>query len=308
MPITTPAGFHEGELAVQRRAGVAAQAARLAGMLAAAELRGGFARFLADRTFAALTARDDDGRLWISPLTGAPGFLDAIGPVTLMVHAAPLSGDPLHHLPPGQPVGMVVIEFATRRRVRLNGRLAGADPNVLTVEVEQAYGNCPQYIQQRALYLAEESANAPATRAVGLTAADRAVISRADTFFIGTSHPTRGADASHRGGPAGFLRLDDDRLWWPDYAGNNMFNTLGNLRVDAAAALLVPDFATGETVQLSGTADVDWTTPGSPGDDDATGRLVRFTAEQVVSAHLLPLRANAVQPYHSNPELTERRP
>ena len=59
-----PAGFHAGELTVQRRAGVEAEAARLAPMLAPAELRGGLATFLADRTFAVLAARDLAGRLW----------------------------------------------------------------------------------------------------------------------------------------------------------------------------------------------------------------------------------------------------
>ena len=119
-----PVGFHEGELAVQRHAGVAGQAARLVGMLAPGELRGGFARFLAERTFAALTARDVHGRLWVSPLAGPPGFLEATGPTTLRVHTVPHAGDPLRELPTGQPIGMVVVEFATRRRVRVNGSLS----------------------------------------------------------------------------------------------------------------------------------------------------------------------------------------
>lgn len=84
-----------------------------------------------------------------------------------------------------------------------------------------------------------------------------------------------------------------------------MFNTLGNLTIDQSAALLVPDFATGATIQLSGTAELGWT---APGDDDATGRLVRFTTEQVVSAHLLPLRTDTVPPYDLNPDLTEPAP
>src|SRR5690349_3574364 len=85
----TSVGFHEGERAVQRRAGVAAQASRLAGMIGPAQLRGGFARFLAERTFAVLSARDAQGRLWVSPLIGPPGFLEAAGPTTLAIHAVP---------------------------------------------------------------------------------------------------------------------------------------------------------------------------------------------------------------------------
>jgi hypothetical protein len=298
-------GFHEGEMATQRRAGVQREASRLEGMLGSGELRGGFGRFLADRTFAAITARDARGRLWVSPLTGPAGFLEASGPTTLVVHTTPVAGDPLHQLPPGQPVGLVVIEFGTRRRVRINGTLSAIAGEGLRVEVEQAYGNCPQYIQQRVLKTTGAPASTVAVRrGLPLTADDGALIRSADTFFIGTTHPTRGNDASHRGGPAGFLRVDGSQLWWPDYSGNNMFNTLGNLAVDPTAALLVPDFATGITVQMSGTAATEWTATGVPGDDDSTGRRVRFDVEDLVVGRLLPLHAVDVVPYGLNPPLT----
>ena len=75
-------GFHAGELAVQQRAGTRALAARLSPMLEPAELRGGIVAFLADRTFAVITARDAGGRLWTSPLSGPPGFLEAATPAT----------------------------------------------------------------------------------------------------------------------------------------------------------------------------------------------------------------------------------
>ena len=144
-------GFHPGELAVQRRAGVSTAAERLTPMLEPAELRGGIVAFLADRTLAVITARDGDGRLWTSPLSGPPGFLHVASPDTLVIRASLPEGDPLHGLPAGQQAGLVVVEFATRRRVRVNGTLTGADDATLVMEVEQAYGNCPQYIHQRLL-------------------------------------------------------------------------------------------------------------------------------------------------------------
>src|SRR5262245_65291720 len=117
-------GFHEGELAVQTRAGVRAQAARLGGaMLAVPDLNGGISGFLAERDFAVLTARDADGRLWISPLVSSAGFLEARDR-GLTIHAAP--GDALHSLAEGQAIGLLAIEFATRRRVRVNGTLTYA--------------------------------------------------------------------------------------------------------------------------------------------------------------------------------------
>ncbi|WP_331760087.1 pyridoxamine 5'-phosphate oxidase family protein (plasmid) [Streptomyces sp. NBC_01471] len=303
----TTAGFHEGELAVQQRAGMAQEAARLTGMLARAQLRGGVTRFLADRTFAAITARDTDGTLWTSPLAGPPGFLHVVSPTALEVRTLPAEGDPLHHLPVHQPVGLIVVEFATRRRLRINGTLPHAGNDGLQVEVDQAYGNCPQYIQNRHLHpvpapLGEE----PVRHGSTLAQDDIDLIRRSDTFLIGTTHPTRGNDASHRGGPAGFVRVEDGRLWWPDYWGNNMFNTLGNLQADPTAALLFCDFATGRTLHLSGRADLEWTRPGIAGDDDRTGRRVHFTPEHLVAGRLLPLQGDSVTAAPDNPPLTDQ--
>ena len=274
-----------------------AEAARLSGMLAPARLGGGLNRFLADRTFAVLTGRDRDGRLWISPLAGRPGFLAPASATTLTIHAAPAPGDPLHALPAEQPVGLLVIDFAGRRRVRINGNLTGADSGTLHVEAAQASATArgtssgaTSNRPRRGEPVTGEKDSA-VRRGTGLTAADTALIGAADTFFIGTAHATGGADASHRGGSPGFVRVDDGHLWWPDYAGNNMFNTLGNLAADPAAALLFAGFGTGQTLHLSGTAALDWTIPSIPGDDDGTGRRVRFTPEAVVAGRLLPVRA-----------------
>ena len=300
-------GFHPGELAVQRKAGVGNEADRLSPMLEPAELRGGIVAFLADRTLAAITARDAAGRLWTSPLSGAPGFLEAVSPTTLVIHASFPEGDPLHGLPAGQQTGLVVVELAARRRVRVNGTLTVADDRTLVVEVEQAYGNCPQYIHQR--LLTGDTGSEPSTGDVRhgarLSAADAELIRAADTFFLGTANPERGADTSHKGGTPGFVRVEGDQLWWPDYPGNNLFNSFGNLAVDPAAALLFVNFDTGETLQLSGTAEVDWTLAGRPGDDGHTGRRAVFTLQRLVAGHLLPSRQVADNPYPRNLPLTD---
>ena len=149
----------------------------------------------------------------------------------------------------------------------------------MQLSVDQAYGNCPKYIHPRRL---EHVANAPqpVERSSTLSAEHERLIANADTFFLGTIHPTRGADASHRGGPPGFVHVDGDRLWWPDYPGNNMFNSFGNLAVDPSAALLFIDFDTGTTLHVSGKAAVEWVTPSDI--DGGTGRRVNLAVESVV--------------------------
>ena len=277
--MTAQTGFHDGEIAVQDRAGVRAQAARLgAAMLDTPDLNGGMSAFLAARDFAVLTARDADGRLWTSPLYATPGFLQARDQ-ELRVHAVPASGDPLHDLAADQPVGMLAIEFATRRRVRINGTLTHVGDAGLQISVEQAYGNCPKYIHPRHLEHTDLPAP-PIDRSPTLSAEHAQLIANADTFFLGTIHPSRGADASHRGGPVGFVHVEGNRLWWPDFPGNNMFNSFGNLAVDPTAALLFIDFATGTTLHISGRATVEWVTPSDA--DGGTGRRVSLAVESVL--------------------------
>jgi hypothetical protein len=300
-------GFHPGELDVQRRAGVSGEAARLVRMLDPARLDGGPAAFLARREFAVLTARDATGRLWTSPLLGPPGFLDGHG-TTLDVHSRPTETDPLHAVPSGQPVGLLAVEFAMRRRLRVNGILTGVNRRGLTIEADQVYGNCPSYIQRRVLEPGTAAPTAEPTVTDSLTPAQQAFVRRADTFFLGTVHPTRGADASHKGGPPGFVRTDNGDLWWPDYAGNNLFNSLGNITADPTAALLFVDFTTGATLHLSGTAELDWLTPGTPGDDDGTGRRIRFHPQRVTAATPLPIHSTGVTPSPHNPPLAPVEP
>jgi len=284
-------GFHEGELAVQRRAGVSGDAARLEGMLAPADLDGGIGDFLAQRDFAVLTARDRTGRLWTSPLGGPPGFLDGDGR-RLTIHALPTEADPLHELPSGQAVGLIAVDFDRRRRVRINGVLAGVSDAGLEIDVEQAFGNCPRYIHRRRLDPTDPPARPGRARwSRTLTDAQRETLHRTETLFVGTLHPGRGADASHRGGPPGFVRTEGDRIWWPDYPGNNMFTTFGNLAVDDTAALLVVDFERGTALHLSGRAVVEWSAPAPPGsvdDEGGTGRRVSFVPSGIVETDDLP--------------------
>jgi predicted pyridoxine 5'-phosphate oxidase superfamily flavin-nucleotide-binding protein len=141
--------------------------------------------------------------------------------------------------------------------MRFNGRGLKSKEGLFLL-VEQAYGNCPKYIQLRSLEPDEEARGARGTRvSATLDPRQRAVVARSDTFFIASFSPGGGADASHRGGRPGFVRvLSKDALAFDDYPGNTMFNTLGNLVAYPEAGLLFLDFATGDVLQLSGRARV----------------------------------------------------
>jgi hypothetical protein len=293
--------FHRGELAVQDRVGVRQQAAKVGGSIHRAIPPAG-GTFLEQRSFVVLATADRDGRPWASILTGAPGFASAPHPLEARIHALPTPGDPLgENVESSRFAGLLAIDLATRRRMRVNGTMdRGADGEIV-IRVEQAYSNCPKYIQRRAVEREEPGRGARLVRRAGLLSEEqRAWLRRADTFFIATLNPEEGADASHRGGMPGFIGVHDDRLVWPDYAGNMMYNTLGNIAVHPRAGLLVPDFSSGSVLQLTGRAGILW----SGGDVPGAERRVELVVDEVVEiAGTLP-QADTVEYSPFNPPQT----
>jgi predicted pyridoxine 5'-phosphate oxidase superfamily flavin-nucleotide-binding protein len=246
----------------------------------------GTARFLGRQRLVVASSMGADGRVWASLLTGPAGFVEAAGPKRLHLAAQPLAGDPLAgNLAARGVLGLLVFDPRTRERMRFNGR-GLLSPEGISLQVEQAYGNCPAYIQLRRLAADGEPGPVGAARvARHLSDRQQAWIESADTFFIATWHPEGGADASHRGGFPGFVRvLGARRLAFEDYPGNGMFNTLGNLVVHPWAGLLFADFATGDLLQLTGEARV------------ASNRAVTFTVEELRETPAATGRVLAGQP------------
>lgn len=68
-------------------------------------------------------------------------------------------------------------------------------------------------------------------------------------------------DISHRGGRPGFVRVDQDTLTIPDFAGNRYFNTLGNTLLYPRASLLFPGFPHGDVLQVQGCTEIVWEVP-----------------------------------------------
>jgi predicted pyridoxine 5'-phosphate oxidase superfamily flavin-nucleotide-binding protein len=160
---------------------------------------------------------------------------------------------------------MLGIDLGTRRRNRLNGVLAQVGEAGFAVDVAQSFGNCPRYIHVRSLVPVDRTPGPATTFGADVPARARELLAAATTLFVasasgaGAHGAAAGLDISHRGGPAGFARLDGDVLSVPDYAGNRYFNTIGNFVAEPRAAIALADVATGDVLQLQGVVDVDWT-------------------------------------------------
>jgi predicted pyridoxine 5'-phosphate oxidase superfamily flavin-nucleotide-binding protein len=243
----------------------------------------GVQRFLAAQQVAVLATIDTDGRVWASMRSGPPGFLLALDERTVVIGGYGHPDDPLlANLTAPSAMGMLVIHLATRHRMRLNGTASMRPDGHIVLTTEQVYGNCPQYIQAQTVVGDHAPVYASARTTTHLEARQHGWLTAADTCFLATAHPQAGADASHRGGKPGFMRLEGERqLLFPDYPGNNMFNSLGNITAYPRAGLLVPDFRTGAALQISGPARILWDNqrirefPGAQ-------RLVEFDIERVV--------------------------
>ena len=291
--------FHEGELAVQARAGARGQVAEMGQRFIRDYLLEQHRQFFTQLPFVLLGGRDAQRQPWATVLAGPPGFVVSPNEHRLEIRAKPLAGSPLATPVVGMPVGLLGIEPHTRRRNRLNGTIDRVDADGFGIAVEQSFGNCPKYIQARkTAYLGDRTGRHGAIEhRNGLDTAARSLVARADTFFIASAHPTAGVDVSHRGGGPGFVHvLDDTTLIAPDFVGNSYYNTLGNLSVDPRAGLLFIDFDRGDCLYLAGTATIVWDADARAGFPGAE-RLLRFEIRKALHVGAcLPLRWGAAEP------------
>lgn len=274
--------FHQGEVAVQQRAGVT-RAANEVGESILNFIPQQTGDFIAQRSMAVAASVAPAGTVWASVITGSPGFMRISGDRILTVNRLPAEGDPLTENLSGEAhVALIIPEFSAARRVRLNGIGWLAD-GAIHIRVTQAYANCRRYIQKRRLLgMRAWPEPAPSRRSATISPQQRELIVGADTFFIATDHREAGADISHKGGNPGFVQVTSERrIEFPDYNGNSMFNSLGNISVNPGAGLLFIDFETGRTLQLTGRASIDWNQQRASSVKGAE-RMVDFELEQLI--------------------------
>lgn len=279
------ATFHQGEIDLQREAGVAERMARLGGQIIRGHLPEQHRVFFPLLPFVIAGSLDERAQPTASLLAAPPGFAWSPEPGTLRIAARPLAGDPLLlNLRLGAPLGLLGIQPHTRRRNRVNGSVLELDARGFTLGVVQSFGNCPRFIHAREALYVGTGPSQPVLESAVLGPRERALVARADTFFIASAHPraadlaaaAQGVDVSHRGGPAGFaLFTGDDTFIVPDYRGNNLFNTLGNLRLNPRAGLLFLERAHGHVLQLE--VNVDAITGAHPhAGPEPSERILRF--------------------------------
>ena len=126
-----------------------------------------------------------------------------------------------------------------------------------------------------------------------ITAEDRAFIERMDMFFLATADADGRPQCSYKGGDPGFVAvLDEHTLAFPNYDGNGMYLSVGNLRVNPHVGLLFVDFCgrPPRRLRLNGAASVE---PDDP-------LLARFPGAQFV------VRVRAVEVFPNCPRYIHR--
>ena len=286
-PSNRESPFHPGEQAVQTRIGVRDIAENLGSRVIRDYMPDQHRAFYQQLPYLFLGHKDQNGRPWASIVHGGgSSFVASPDARQLQLpRTALVPHDPLHaSLQPGTALGVLGIESTTRRRNRLTGTADQLDNDTLAITVRQAFGNCPQYIQSRELTLKDQwsAADVTAQDILALSTADQDLVANSSTFYVASyyeaqgSSASHGADVSHRGGRPGFVQVVDERtLLIPDFAGNNHFNTLGNIEATGKAGLLFIDFASGDLLSLTGDAEILWGSPEAKAFEGAQ-RVWRF--------------------------------
>lgn len=178
----------------------------------------------------------------------------------------------------GKVVSGLSIDLATRDRVKVAGRLVeggvviepgplGGDKKgvaraEMVVLIEEGLGNCPKYLNKRDIRAAVPEPQL-VSDSLPLSAEAVELLGRADLFFLSTAAAdSRTMDTNHRGGPPGFVRVmrnspeDGVDLVYPEYSGNRLYQSLGNMHVRPLVGICVPDFDSGDVLYLTGETEI----------------------------------------------------
>ncbi len=87
---------------------------------------------------------------------------------------------------------------------------------------------------------------------------DKGFIERLDMFFLATADEQGYPNCSYKGGEPGFVRvLNEHTVAFPNYDGNGMYLSTGNVLVNPNVGMLFIDFERGRRLRLNGVASID---------------------------------------------------
>jgi len=239
----------------------------------------------------AIGTLDKQGRPWTTLCGGEKGLARLLGggivgfktpvtgkhdPVIEELVGKDATGQVVREEGEGRMVSGLTIDLKTRKRVKMYGRMiAGAlmtredeatdrEETIaeiqLVLKVEQSLGNCPKYMNSKHITSAvakpELVDDMPCFSQRALDLMDKA-----DMFFLSSSYTQVDMDTNHRGGPPGFMRVESNEqsgavICWPEYSGNRLYQTLGNLMLNPVCGICVPDYDTGDMLYFTGRTDI----------------------------------------------------
>ena len=251
--------YHSGEREIQNILGEGPIADRNGSIITDTILKRSI-NFIEKQPMAIVSSKNNEGEVWTSLLVGNFGFTKVINPNTIVFDKNSISSNAddifYTNIRNHNQIGSLFIELDTRKRFRVNGYCQLQD-SLIEVKIIEAYPNCPKYIQRRIISLPDYFEKLTPTTIEGNELSDTEIkwIENADTFFVGSASIEGRLDASHRGGNPNFVEVLDNRtLKIPDYSGNSLYNTFGNIVQNPNVGLAFIDFEKGKTLQLTGRA------------------------------------------------------
>jgi len=283
--------FHSGEKEIQEKTGQSEIAISNSKLITDTIIKGAIG-FIEKQPMAIVSSVDKNENVWISVLIGEHGFFEVPDSNSLSINLDKIHSDKedvfYKNITDGSPIGTLFIELATRRRFRINGTTS-IDENRINIAIQESYPNCPKYIQQRNIEDTDAFQQVAVKKQFGeLLSVDlQKWITSADTLFLGSISNERRLDASHRGGKKGFIEVvNETSIKVPDYHGNSMFNTFGNIAQNNKSGVLFIDFENRRTLQLTGKTKLlfDQNSKEDLEKTDGTGRFWTFeVAEWIVT-------------------------
>jgi len=283
--------WHEGELTIQQRVGTDKRMADIGPKFIREFMPKQHREYFQNLSMLFIGYTDHYSQPRASVLFGDLGFIESPTETELVINTQNSMGDAIHQqLMKGDKIGLVGVEFDSKRRNRLNAIITDINQKSITIKVLQSFGNCPKYIQPKIFKTNRSYGDFLIETRSTVNEVDKQLIARADTFFIASSFDdgktlnNRGVDMSHRGGEAGFVTMNaKEKLLVEDYYGNGFFNTLGNLLQNPIASLLFFDWKNGHILQLTVSSEILWDDKEQtdPTENTKAERTLRFTPLKV---------------------------